>query len=256
MTLRRWIGVVLIVVAGALAVVAARSVWLSDAVSAEAAAHADDALEQAWATGQAEAPLDTAGLHAGLDNAEAMTVGGTGAKVPLSAFARIEAPRLGTEWSYTVLRGVGNDALATGPGWYPETAEPGELGTTALAGHRMGYGAPFTQFSAFEVCDEITLTTHTHRHVYRVLPIDDKRGAIADCVDARTTRAVTGGELAHLPGRHITTPDDVGVLEPVPYLGWEHTPEHGVLTLTTCHPWYDNTERQIVHAVLAESVEL
>ena len=35
-----------------------------------------------------------------------------------------------------VLHGVSGEALAFGPGWMPSSAEPGGLGTVAIAGHR------------------------------------------------------------------------------------------------------------------------
>ncbi|MDU3111700.1 sortase domain-bontaining protein [Corynebacterium sp.] len=49
-----------------------------------------------------------------------------------------------------------------------------------------------------------------------------------------------------MPGQHIVTPDRADVLNPIG--------DATLLTLTTCHPQWDNTHRLIIHAVLA-SVE-
>ena len=251
MTRRSWIGVAVLVIAAVLAAFVATNLWLGNAVSDEAAGEMDAALDDAWADGRGYAEVNVDGLSDGSD--AGLTVGSGLHDQPVTAFARIEIPRYGPQWSYTILSSVSQDALAAGPGWYPETALPGEAGNTALAGHRMGNGAPFTRLSELEVCDEIVLTTADKRLSYRVLPIDGAREDIAECADVDVTEAVVHGELSHLPGRHITTPSDVAVLEPVPYLGLDTVPTRSILTLTTCHPWYDNSERQIVHAVLAKS---
>lgn len=251
MTKRSWLGVAVLVIAAVLAGLVAANLWLGNAVSDEAAGEMDTALDDAWADGRDYAEVDVAGLSDGSD--AGLTVGSGVQDQPVTAFARMEIPRYGPQWSYTVLSSVSQDAMAAGPGWYPETALPGEVGNTALAAHRMGYGAPFDRLSELEVCDEIVLTTANERLSYRVLPIDGPREDIAECTGVNVAEAVVHGELSHLPGRHITNPNDVAVLEPVPYQGLDAVPTRSIVTLTTCHPWYDNSERQIVHAVLAES---
>lgn len=251
MTKRSWVGVAVLVIAAVLAALLATNLWLGNAVSDEAAGEMDAALDDAWSDGRDYAEVDVTGLGDGSD--AGLTVGSGVQDQPVTAFARMEIPRYGPQWSYTVLSSVSQDALAAGPGWYPETAPPGEVGNTALAGHRMGHGAPFDRLSELEVCDEIVLTTANERLSYRVLPIDGAREDIAECADVDEAESVVHGDLSHLPGRHITTPNDVAVLEPVPYRGLDATPTRSILTLTTCHPWYDNSERQIVHAVLVES---
>ena len=52
-----------------------------------------------------------------------------------------------------------------------------------------------------------------------------------------------GTNVPEIPGQHIVTPDRADVLNPVD--------DATLLTLTTCHPQWDNTHRLIIHAVLA-----
>ena len=56
---------------------------------------------------------------------------------------------------------------------------PGEMGNFAVAGHRVGKGAPFNDLGKLETCDDIVVETHKERITYRVLPID---GEQADCL--------------------------------------------------------------------------
>jgi len=47
--------------------------------------------------------------------------------------------------------------------------------------------------------------------------------------------------------RVIVQPDNMGVIEPVPSKPGQE-PTERIMTLTTCHPRYGDTERYIVHA--------
>ena len=59
------------------------------------------------------------------------------------AVGRIRIPAIGA--SFVVVKGTSTSALQSGPGIYPETTFPGIPGTTAIAGHRTTYLAPFRQ---------------------------------------------------------------------------------------------------------------
>ena len=63
-----------------------------------------------------------------------------------SAVGRIEIPRIGAD--FVVVKGTGTSELQSGPGVYPETVFPGMAGTTAIAGHRTTYLAPFRHIDA------------------------------------------------------------------------------------------------------------
>ena len=61
------------------------------------------------------------------------------------------------------------DDLKKGPGHYPDTPLPGQLGNASIAGHRTTYGAPFFNLDQLEPGDEIIVTMITgDRFVYRV----------------------------------------------------------------------------------------
>ena len=121
---------------------------------------------------------------------------------------------------------------------------PGEMGNFAVAGHRVGKGAPFNDLGKLETCDDIVVETQTERITYRVLPID---GEQVDCFNGIPP------EYSHVVGRHITTPGDVSVTNPVPES--DAAPNREILTLTTCHPQFSNAERMIVHAMEVEKEE-
>lgn len=107
-------------------------------------------------------------------------------------------------------------ALRRGPGHYPRSAEPGEAGNFAVAGHRTTYGAPFFRLDELRPGDEIHVTGRDgRRHTYEVRE------------------------------QRIVSPADTWVVEPEP-LGREGP----TLTLTTCHPRFSARQRLVVWAEL------
>ncbi|MGX1596525.1 class E sortase [Dietzia maris] len=194
-------------------------------------------------------------------------------------FARIHLPTLGPDAVYAVVEGTRAEDLRTGPGHYPGTQLPGERGNSALAGHRNGSGAVFEHLDRLDSCDAIVIETETQWQTYRLLPVEpggaDRLAAARDCLTPRQADRVAVGDYAHVAGRHITTPDAVEVIAPVPGAAGAageavaegaaagavadapaddatEAPER-LLTLTTCHPMYSNAERLIVHAALVET---
>lgn len=178
------------------------------------------------------------------------------------AFSRIYIPRLGAEYEYAVLAGTSQDVLAAGPGHYVDTQGPGEIGNFAIAGHRIGQGAPFVHLEDLHACDAIVVETATQWITYRVLPLDGVHGgdvpAEAECFHEEQ-RAKLAGEYSGIAGRHITHPGDVGVIAPIPGvdLSQEGAPvaSESMVTLTTCHPWFSNSHRMIVHAMEVEALD-
>ena len=132
---------------------------------------------------------------------------------------RIELPSIGVD--KTVVFGVGRDTLRSGPGNYPSSALPGEMGNVAIAGHRTTHGAPFGDLDQLAPGDEIHLDTPAGRLTYRV----------------QGHEAGDGGLLGH----RIVSPSEVGVIG-----------DHGDdrLTLTACHPKYSARQRIVVSALL------
>lgn len=74
-------------------------------------------------------------------------------KVPF----KILIPKIGVEW--IVHEGTSIASLRKGPGHYPGTVLPGEIGLCVIAGHRTTYGAPFNRVDRLEIGDEIILQT-------------------------------------------------------------------------------------------------
>ncbi|AWH91230.1 class E sortase [Dietzia lutea] len=173
------------------------------------------------------------------------------------AFARVHLPTLGPDATYAVVEGTRNEDLRTGPGHYVDTQMPGEPGNFALAGHRNGSGAVFERLDQLDSCDAVVIETETQWMTYRLLPVEadgpQRRDTAQDCLTPQQVERVTTGDYSHVRGRHITTPDAVEMIAPVP--GAAGTPEapERLVTLTTCHPMYSNAERLIVHAVLTET---
>ena len=160
------------------------------------------------------------------------------------AFAQLYIPTFGSDYHFAIIEGTNEDDLLRGPGRYVDSQMPGEMGNFAVAGHRVGKGAPFNDLGKLETCDDIVVETQTERITYRVLPID---GEQADCFNGIPP------EYSHVVGRHITTPGDVSVTNPVPES--DAAPNREILTLTTCHPQFSNVERMIVHAMEVEKEE-
>src|SRR5680860_583976 len=106
--------------------------------------------------------------------------------LPGDAIARIEIPAIGV--SEYVVEGTGTDDLRKGPGHYPDTPLPGGRGTTAIAGHRTTYGAPFRDIDQLERGQLIHVETPTHRYAYRVTDnriVDDQELSVLDPVGYR-----------------------------------------------------------------------
>lgn len=83
-----------------------------------------------------------------------------------SALARLEIPAIGID--NIVVAGIGVSDLKAGPGHFPDTPLPGQLGNSAIAGHRTTYGAPFFDVDQLVAGDEMIVTTLEGRFVYQV----------------------------------------------------------------------------------------
>ncbi|MEW9556010.1 class E sortase [Nonomuraea sp. NPDC050783] len=138
------------------------------------------------------------------------------------AVALLSIPKLGPGHRYAVVEGVGAEQLKKGPGHYPGSALPGQVGNFVVSGHRTTYGAPFNRLDELERGDEVVVDAREARYTYRVTSQD------------------------------IVEPDEVDVLAPVPGKP-DLRPIRAFLTLSTCHPEYSAAQRLIVYAVLKET---
>jgi sortase A len=127
------------------------------------------------------------------------------------AIAELRIPRIGLRT--IVVRGTTPADLRAAPGLLDGTVLPGQRGTTAIAGHRTTYGAPFRHLDALRRGDAITLR----------LPYGTFRYAVE--------------------GRRIVYPKDVGILRRV---------GHDRLVLSACHPLFSAARRIVVLARLVQ----
>jgi len=158
------------------------------------------------------------------------------AQVPGDAFAVLHIPRLGEDYQRVVVEGTSHKALKDGPGHYSDSAQPGEVGNLAIAGHRTTYGSPFRDLDLVQPGDPIVVETQDSWFVYRVLG-DPATGDF----DA---------DPSGIAGLEIVMPEDIQVINPVPDAAVGTPPTEAYLTLTTCHPRYSAAQRLIVHAQL------
>jgi sortase A len=142
-------------------------------------------VKEDWATGVAEAPVLGNGM------------------------ALIKIPKIGVD--AVVVEGVEVEDLKKGPGHYPDTALPGQLGNMVISGHRTTYGAPFYRLDELKPGDEITIFDARGPYTYRVTE------------------------------SKIVLPTEIGVIAPS---------SDARLTLTTCHPRFSAAKRLIVVAQL------
>jgi sortase A len=126
--------------------------------------------------------------------------------------ARLIIPSIGV--NRIVVEGATADALTKGPGHFPETPLPGQLGNAAVAGHRTTHLAPFFDIDQLQPGDEITVITLNGRYVY------------------------------HVTGTVIVAPDDYASVIPTTDV------TKATLTLVSCTPRYSATNRIVVHADL------
>lgn len=83
------------------------------------------------------------------------------------AVGNIRIPRIGI--SFVIVKGTDTDALKGGPGIFPETRFPGTRGTTAIAGHRTTYLAPFRHIDELHAGSRILLEMPYAHFTYTVV---------------------------------------------------------------------------------------
>jgi sortase A len=123
----------------------------------------------------------------------------------------IKIPKIGA--NFAIVEGTSRADLRKGPGHYPGTPLPGQLGNSAIAGHRTTYLAPFNRI------DELT------------------RG------DAIVIQTKAGTFHYSMTQQLIVHPTDVSVLLPT---------RNATITLTTCNPKYSARQRLVVKAALVK----
>ncbi|MHB8510746.1 MAG: sortase [Actinomycetota bacterium] len=128
------------------------------------------------------------------------------------AIADLKIPKISVD--VIVVEGVKLADLVFGPGHYPSTPKFGEKGSTAIAGHRTGWGSPFLNIDQLRHGDVVTIQavggkTYTYK-VTRMVIVDPSQASV----------------LQGDPDSHASSK----------------------LTLTTCTPKYTSAQRLIVWA--------
>ena len=123
---------------------------------------------------------------------------------------RIAIPEIGLDSQLE--EGIRLTTLDRGPGHWPGSGLPGQIGNVVVAGHRTSHNAEFRHLDKLEPGDEVIFTTDTGTHTYRVT------------------------------GSQIVTPDSLWIVSPT------DTP---TATLFACHPLGSTAERIVVNLALA-----
>jgi sortase A len=131
----------------------------------------------------------------------------------LTQVGTIEIPKIGV--SKTMYEGITLTTLDHGPGHWPGTAMPGQIGNVVIAGHRVSHDKPFRNIDKLAVGDDVIMTTADGRFDYKVT------------------------------GTEIVNPDALWIVD--------QTPDY-TATLFACHPPGSTRQRIVVHLALAPNV--
>ena len=204
------LGELLLTAGAVLLLFVAWQLWWTNLAAEESHAHAAAAIQKEL--GRPPVPRDGASMTGPPVVGRAPDYG--------QAIGVVHIPRFGADYVRPVVEGTGPDVLDTlGLGHYEHSAMPGSVGNFAVAGHRQTNG---------KVLDLV----HT------LVP--------GDRIHVRTAE----GYYTYVVRSHeIVAPTDTCVVADVPADPGTR-PTERLLTLTTCHPRYGDTERYVVHAVL------
>lgn len=133
----------------------------------------------------------------------------------------LHIPALGEDWEWVIVEGVTDDDLAKGPGHFPGTALPGDVGNFAVAGHRSTHGEPFANLDQLDVGDSVVVETVDGWLTYQVM------------------------------WERILSPSATEVLDPVAGHPGEEA-EQRTMTLVTCNPRWGSSERLVIGTQLVE----
>jgi sortase A len=217
-----WLGVVLVLAGCGLLGYAAWQFFGTNLVSAHRQAQLIERTERAWSLGPARA----GSVRAGSQGEGSGDRSGAGV-----AAALVRIPAFGDDYRVPVQEGVSDSVLAEGLGHFRGSADPGQVGNFALAGHRVTHGEPLRDLPSLRPGDRVVVETRDRSYTYRI--------------DMSPPDLVVGF-------------DDVWVIAPLP-----RNPDGGVqpaqragrrlLTLTTCSELFHTDNRMIAFGHLVGS---
>jgi len=100
---------------------------------------------------------------------------------------RIIIPRIGL--NHLTYEGIDLSIIDYGPGHWPGTALPGEVGNTVFPGHRVTHSHPFYDIDLIQLGDSVIFETANGRFTYEVTEtfvVDDEETWIANPTDTPT----------------------------------------------------------------------
>jgi len=131
---------------------------------------------------------------------------------PIVQIGEIRIPKIGLV--HPIFEGVTLTVIDHGPGHWPGSAMPGQLGNAVFAGHRVTHTHPFRNVDQLTPGDEITLTTASGTFIYRMTK------------------------------QEIVSPSDTWIVTPTP---------NATLTLFGCHPPGSARQRIVIRAELVSA---
>jgi sortase A len=134
------------------------------------------------------------------------------AAVPIVKIGEIQIPKIGLV--HPIFEGVTLTVIDKGPGHWPGSAVPGQLGNAVFAGHRVTHSHPFRRINEIVAGDEIIFKMPNGTHTYK------------------------------MTGFKIVTPKDVHIVNPTP---------DATVTLFACHPPGSARQRYVVNGVHVSS---
>ncbi len=170
---------------------------------------------------------ERAGLRARWSSTDPTVPGGNPTAVPETgeATALLRVPAFGADYDVPVLEGTSPAVLARGVGHYPATAQPGQVGNFAVAGHRVTHGEPFARLLELKRGDEVVVETRAAVFTY---VIDQPPGGL-------TVRDTASWVLDPVPGQPAATPTQA------------------LITLTTCQDLFRSPDRSVGFGHLAST---
>ncbi|MEV6164753.1 class E sortase [Streptomyces sp. NPDC052052] len=230
-----WTGAEVVVTLGVvLLLLVVHQLWWTNRQARAAAEHQVEALEGEWGAsgdgtrGRAAGDGGTgSGGASGSGASGGRASGGGTASSTDQAYAVIRIPRLGLV--APIAQGVSKRGVLDKGyvGHYPRTAQPGQVGNFALAGHRNTHGEPFRYINRLRRGDRITVETRDAVYTYTV-----------DRTLARTG-ASDSGVIAAVPRSNVK-----------PYPGYREAGSY--VTLTTCTPEFTSRYRLVVWGKLKD----
>jgi sortase A len=106
-----------------------------------------------------------------------------------SQIGTIEIPKLGV--NKPLFEGVTLTTLDKGPGHWPGTAQPGQIGNVVVAGHRTSHDKPFRNIDQLVPGDQVIFTVGTDSFVYQVTGTTFVKPDALYIIDQTTTATAT-----------------------------------------------------------------